>query len=172
MSSENKEVSKQGDNYNFVQLSRGYLKQMRELARKSPLAHEILYYLVENMGRTSNAVIVSYKTLQEVTGTSRNTVYRALSVLQTDNWVQVVKIGTANAYAINANVFWQAGRNQKEYAVFKATVVAAASEQDSNFREKSKHKLKHIPIVDDGERFSVSTKEELPPPDQRDLDLD
>ena len=145
---------------------------MRELAKKSPLAHEILYYLVEHMGKTTNAVVVSYKTLQEVTETSRNTVYRALRVLQDDNWVQVVKIGTANAYAINANVFWQAARNQKEYAVFQATVVASASEQDSDFREKSQHKLKYIPIIEDNERPSVNVNEELPPPDQRDLDLD
>ena len=170
MSDENRSI--ESDNYNFVQLSRGYLKQMRELARKSPLAHEILYYLVEHMGRTTNAVVVSYKTLQEVTGTSRNTVYRALTVLQQDNWVQVVKIGTANAYAINAKVFWQAGRNQKQYAVFQATVVAAASEQESNFRDKAKTKLKHIPIIEDGDRPLVSTDEKLPPPDQQDLDLD
>ena len=38
--------SHQNHNSNFVQLSRAYLAQMRNLARKNPVAHEILYYLV------------------------------------------------------------------------------------------------------------------------------
>ncbi|MEC5007256.1 plasmid replication initiation protein, partial [Escherichia coli] len=58
------------DNFNFVQLSRSYLKQLRNLARKSPIAHEILYYLVEHMGKTTNAVICSYATLWDITGVS------------------------------------------------------------------------------------------------------
>ena len=73
------------DNFNFVQLSRSYLQQMRKLARKSPIAHEILYYLVEHMGRTTNAVICSYTTLCEVTGVSRPTVGRAIKLLKDDN---------------------------------------------------------------------------------------
>ncbi|WP_223954399.1 hypothetical protein, partial [Aeromonas caviae] len=36
---------------------------------------------------------------------------------------------------------WQAGRNQRQYAVFSATVIAAASDQDSDFHNKAKHKL-------------------------------
>ena len=55
---------------------------MRKLARKSPIAHEILYYLVEHMGRTTNAVVCSYTTLCEVTGVSRPTVGRAQSFLK------------------------------------------------------------------------------------------
>lgn len=144
---------------------------MRELARKSPLAHEILYYLVEHMGKTTNAVVVSYKTLQEVTDVSRSTVARAVKVLKDDNWIDTVKIGSATAYAVNARVFWQASRNQKEYAVFQATVVAAASEQESDFRDKAKHKLKHVPIIQDNDRATTNTNEQLPPPDQGDLDL-
>lgn len=160
------------ENYDFVQVSRGYLKQMRALARKSPLAHEILYYFVEHMGRTTNAVVVSYATLCEVTEVSRPTVGRAIKLLKDDNWIDAVKIGSATAYAVNARVFWQAGRNQKQYAVFQATVIASESEQDSNFREKSKEKLTYIPVVDMKENDRVvSDSSELPPPDQKDLDL-
>ncbi|EPP7164418.1 replication/maintenance protein RepL, partial [Escherichia coli] len=54
-------------NFNFVQVSRAYLKEWRALTRKSPIASEILMYLVENMGRTTNAVVCSYTTLMEVT---------------------------------------------------------------------------------------------------------
>ncbi|BDM66276.1 hypothetical protein NFHSH190041_37280 (plasmid) [Shewanella sp. NFH-SH190041] len=158
------------ENYNFVQLSRNYLKEMRTLARKSPIAHEILYYLVEHMGRTTNAVVCSRKVLAEITGSSVATVGRAIRVLKDDNWIDTIKIGTANAYCVNERVFWQAARNQRQYAIFSATVIAAASEQESNYLEKAKHKLTYIPVIDD-DNIVTTGNEELPPPDQKDLDL-
>ena len=158
------------ENYNFVQVSRSYLREMRGLARKSPVAHEILYYFVEHMGRTTNAVVCSRNVLAEVTGCSIATVGRAIRVLKDDSWIDTVKIGTASAYCVNERVFWQAGRNQRQYAVFSATVIAAASEQDSNFREKAKQKLTYIPVIEDSD-IPVSGKEQLPPPDQQDLEL-
>ena len=158
------------ENYNFVQLSRNYLREMRGLARKSPVAHEILYYLVEHMGRTTNAVVCSRSVLAEVTGCSIATVGRAIRVLKDDSWIDTVKIGNASAYCVNERVFWQAARNQRQYAVFSATVIAAASEQDSDFREKAKQKLTYIPIIEDSD-IPVTGQDHLPPPDQQDLDL-
>jgi len=159
------------ENYNFVQLSRSYLREMRGLARKSPVAHEILYYLVEHMGRTTNAVVCSRNVLAEITGCSIATVGRAIRVLKDDNWIDTVKIGTASAYCVNERAFWQAGRNQRQYAVFSATVIAAASEQESDFREKAKQKLTYIPVIEDEDRMLVNPGETLPPPDQADLEL-
>lgn len=159
------------DNYNFVQVSRSYLREMRGLARKSPVAHEILYYLVEHMGRTTNAVVCSRNVLGEVTGCSIATVGRAIRILKDDNWIDTVKIGNASAYCVNERAFWQAGRNQRQYAVFSATVIAAASEQDSDFREKAKQKLTYIPVIEDSD-IAVAGKDPLPPPDQQDLDLE
>ena len=158
------------DNYNFVQVSRSYLREMRGLARKSPVAHEILYYFVEHMGRTTNAVVCSRNVLAEVTGCSIATVGRAIRVLKDDNWIDTVKIGNASAYCVNERAFWQAGRNQRQYAVFSATVIAAASEQDSDFREKAKQKLTYIPVIEDSD-IAVAGKDQLPPPDQQDLDI-
>lgn len=157
-------------NANFVQLSRHYLRDMRRLARKSAVAHEILYYLVEHMGRTTNAVVVSYQTLVEVTGTSRATVARAVKLLKDQQWIDSVKIGSASAYAVNERIFWQAGRNQRQYAVFSATVIATETEQESGFREKAKQSLKHIPVVESHD-ITTTGKETLPPPDQGDLEL-
>lgn len=169
-SSDTGEAHQEKDNYNFVQVSRGYLSQMRKLARKNPVAHEILYYLVEHMGRTTNAVVCSYKTLCEVTGVSRPTVGRAIKLLKDDNWIDTVKIGNANAYCVNERVFWQAARNQRQYAVFSATVIASASEQESNYRDKAKQKLTYIPIIEETD-IPITGDEDLPPPDQKDLDL-
>lgn len=158
------------NNYDFVQLSRSYLKQMRALARKNPLAHEILYYFVEHMGRTTNAVVVSYQTLCEITGVSRPTVGRAIKLLKDENWIDAVKVGSATAYCVNARAFWQASRNQKKYAIFSATVIASETEQDSAYPEKAREKLTYIPIVERDQVATVSN-DELPPPDQQDLDI-
>jgi len=145
---ETPESQDKNQNYNFVQVSLGYMKQMRHLARKSPLAHEILYYLVEHMGRTTNAVVVSYFTLCEVMEVSRPTIGRAIKVLKDDNWIDAVKIGNTTAYCVNARVFWQAARNQKKYAIFQATIIASESEQNSSYPKKAKEKLTYIPILE------------------------
>lgn len=158
-------------NYNFVQLSRNYLKEMRVLARKSPIAHEILYYFVENMGKTTNAVVCSRKLLTEITGCSLSTVGRAIKVLKDDNWVDTVKIGSASAYCVNERAFWQAGRNSRKYAKFSATVIAAASEQDPQQFDSSKSKLTYIPVIEEND-ILITGSEKLPPPDQQDMELD
>lgn len=168
--SEPSEAHPSPDNYNFVQVSRSYLRDMRGLARKSPVAHEILYYFVEHMGRTTNAVVCSRNVLAEVTGCSIATVGRAIRILKDDNWIDTVKIGNASAYCVNERAFWQAGRNQRQYAIFSATVIAAASEQDSDFREKAKQRLTYIPVIEDN-HIAVTGKDLLPPPDQQDLDI-
>ncbi|WP_338156543.1 replication/maintenance protein RepL, partial [Xenorhabdus bovienii] len=160
----------QDGNVNFVQLSRAYLQNWRGLIRKSPLATEILWFFVEKMGRTTNAVVCSYKTLTELTGYSRTSVANAIKLLKEDNWIDTVKIGNATAYCVNERVVWQASKTQRKYAMFSATVVASASEQDSDFHTKLNQNLKHIPFIDDFER-GIAGSEPLPPPDQADLDL-
>lgn len=157
-------------NYNFVQISKGYLQSMRKLARKNPLAHEILYYFVEHMGVTTNAVVCSYRTLCEVTGVSRPTVGRAIKILKDENWVDAVKIGNATAYAVNERVFWQSGRANRKYAIFSATVIASASEQENDYHERAKHKLTHIPVIEDSE-ITMVNNEKLTPPDQNEMDV-
>ena len=68
---------------------------------------------------------------------SRPAVGRAIKLLKDDQWIDTVKIGNANAYCVNERVFWQAGRNQRKYAIFSATVIASATDQESDFQEKS-----------------------------------
>lgn len=158
------------DNYNFVQLNKGYLKEMRGLASKSPVGMQILFYLTEHMGRTTNAVVCSYKVLQEVTGLSRSSIANGVRVLKDDNWIDAIKIGGSTAYCINERVLWQAGRNQRRYAKFSATVIASETEQDSDYHKRAKTKLTHVPVIEDGEFVSISN-ERLDPPDQDELDV-
>ena len=121
---------------------------LRGLISKQPLAAEILMFFMEKMGRTTNAVVCSYKSLQEITGYSRPTVARAIRVLKEDNWIDTVKVGNATAYCVNEKVAWQASKNERKYAIFSATVVASETEQDDGFIEKSKEKLTFIPFFE------------------------
>jgi hypothetical protein len=157
-------------NYDFVQISRGYLKSWRGLIRKNPLSAEILMFLIEKMGRTTNAVVCSYKTLTELTGYSRTSIANALKTLRNENWIETIKIGNATAYCVNERVAWQASKNQRNYALFSATIVASESEQDAMFLKKSKEKLTYIPVIEHNE-VVISGNEKLDPPDQLDLDL-
>jgi hypothetical protein len=158
------------DNYNFVQLNKGYLKEMRGLSRKSPVAMQMLLYFTEHMGRTTNAVVCSYKTLQEVTGLSRTSVAKGIKLLKEDNWLDAVKIGNATAYCVNERALWQAGRNQRQYAKFSATVIASASEQGSDYHNRAKTKLTHVPVIESNEITSISN-DRLDPPDQDEMDV-
>ncbi|MDJ7184898.1 plasmid replication initiation protein, partial [Salmonella enterica] len=72
---------------------------------------------------------------------------------------------------VNERVFWQAGRNQRKYAIFSATVIASATDQESDFQEKAKQKLTYIPIIESSDIPTTGT-DELPPPDQGDLSLE
>ena len=126
---------------------------------------------MEVMGRTTNAVVCSYKTLQEVTGYSRPSVARAIKLLKDERWIDSVRIGSATAYAVNEKIAWQAARNQRKYAVFSATVVASESEQGKNYKQISAKPLKHIPFVRNDERALVGN-EQATPPDQNELGLD
>lgn len=163
--------SEDRDNFNFVQLQKNYMKEWRALVKKNQLAIEIMFYFMEVMGRTTNAVVCSYKTLQEVTGYSRPSVARAIKLLKDERWIDSVRIGSATAYAVNERIAWQAARNQRKYAVFSATVVASETEQEKNYEKVSAKPLKHIPFVGNDERALVGN-EKNPPPDQDELELD
>ena len=160
----------ENDNFNFVQVQKSHMKQWRELIQKQPLAAEIMFYFMEVMGKNTNAVVCSYKTLQEITGYSRPSVGRAIKTLRDMNWIDSVRVGSATAYAVNERIAWQSGRNQRKYAIFSATVVASESEQDENFFEP-KQPVKYLPFVGKHERVLVSN-DELPPPDQQELNLE
>lgn len=147
------------------------MKEWRALVKKNQLSVEIMFYFMEVMGRTTNAVVCSYKTLQEVTGYSRPSVARAIKLLKDERWIDSVRIGSATAYAVNEKIAWQAARNQRKYAVFSATVVASESEQGKDYKQVSAKPLKHIPLVRNDERALVSN-EQATPPDQNELGLD
>lgn len=152
-------------NHDFVQVKRSELLALNELAAKSGTAHRLLMMLVQTMNK-ENAVIFSQKAMQQEMDVSRPTIDRAIKLLKDDLWLQVVKIGTANAYAMNSNVFWT-GRRDKKLGVFSAQVITTLAEQDKDLREKPSMKLKKVPYAIPPEQPVILDDTE----NQRELDI-
>lgn len=131
------------ENSNFVQIKDQYLKDIQNLIADSPVSAQILFFFIEKMGRYNNSVVCSYQTLTEITGYSRATIARAIKYLKQHHWIDTVKVGSATAYCVNAQVAWRSANNERHYAIFSSTVVATSSEQAKDYL--SDKKLKHIP---------------------------
>lgn len=146
---------KQKKNLDFVQLYKKELKQLRSLVKLNPTAAQILLVFVEKMNK-QNAVIMSYKTLEQITKKTRQTCSKAVKDLRASNFINIIKVGSANAYVVNSNVFWSTDNSIKEkFSIFTATVVACGSDQDADFEDWSGVELKKIPIFHPGEQLSL-----------------
>jgi DNA-binding transcriptional MocR family regulator len=93
-----------------------------------------------------NALVCSYETLSKITGFSRATLSRAIKLLETEHWLQIIKLGTANAYVINSKVFWQS-YGDKKMTVFHATIVASEDEQQISPEKWAGITLKNYPLL-------------------------
>jgi hypothetical protein len=137
-------------NANFVQLYKNHLKDLRRLTQDDKNALTILLLMVEKMNN-QNAIVISQANMMKITKKSRSSVSNAIKALKKHKYVQIVKIGTSNAYVVNAAVFWQDDKDKKGHsAIFNATVVASLDEQEDQYIENWRGiKLKALPILKD-----------------------
>lgn len=154
-------------NWNFVQIERKTMGYMRDLIEESPLAAKLLFLFGEKMNR-DNAIVISYHTLEKITGKGRTALHNAITLLKKRQWLQVVKVGTANAYVINNAVFWRGEGDQKQ-AHFRAAIVASFDEQDQR-EQWDGIQLKHFPVLQHDARIDDDSGAESTP-NQPDLDL-
>jgi DNA-binding transcriptional regulator YhcF (GntR family) len=152
--------------FGWLQFEKKALKEMTKLSMASPAAMGTLMYLVNHMSR-SNALVVSQQAIAEGIGGKRETVNRALRYLVEHNFVQIIKAGGVSVYVVNSRVAWQGERGAR-YAAFGADVIAIESEQNIDIDDKTP--LHSVPVLYDGERVLVGN-EEMPPPDQQEMDL-
>lgn len=150
----------------FTMVTRGYWADLRSLSRRMPAAFEILTLITERMNK-SNALVISQATMCQILGYGRTTVHKAVRLLEDEKWVQVVKVGTANAYIVNSKVVWR-DHSGKRYGSFFAEVMVSETEQAKTVEEMDGLELKHLPILRRGD-MPVSDEADLPPPDQREL---
>ena len=114
------------------------------LMKENPVAYCIMDFLASNMDMY-NAVICSYKVIQEKFGYSKATVTRAIKLLKDHKFLQVAKSGTSNIYMINKTLYWNSWGNNYAYAEFGAKVIISSSEQEKTLQNEIKIK-KHNEI--------------------------
>lgn len=168
---EERALAKLPKNMDFVQLSRAEMRALSELGAQNPVALQVLMLFGQAMNK-QNAVMISFKAMMDITGKSRSTLDRAIKCLASQKWIQIVKVGQSNVYVLNSSVFWTDRGDRKYRATFTATIETTLEEQEKDLRKSPMVDLRRIPLLSGkDERVSV-TSEELPPPDQKDLDLD
>ena len=154
------------DPADYAMLTRGYIRDIRELSRRSPSAFQVFMLLTERMNKT-NAVVISQTTLCQMLDYGRTAIHNAIRLLESERWLQIVKIGTANGYVINSKVVWRDHEGTR-YASFHAEVMISESDQGRPIEDWDNVELRHVPVLQTGE-YPVSTGDELPPPDQAEL---
>ena len=159
------ENSKEGA-FGWLQFEKKGLQELQRLALRAPMAMGVLLYLVNNMGR-SNALAVSQGAMSKKLGISVRAVAGPVATLSNHNFIEVVKVGNMNVYRINSRVAWQ-GKRGERFAAFNAEILAFESEQPEGF--DTLPPLTSVPQLQKGERLLVGN-EELPPPDQQEMDL-
>lgn len=159
-------------NYNFLQVEIKTLKEFRRLADQSPKALKLLFTLAEKMNR-QNGIMASNATLSQIAGMSIPTVTRAIKLLKDERWIQVIRIGTANAYVINSTVFWKSTGDQK-HASFHAQIIATSTEQTDPVESWDGVTLKHFPFLDHDPTadITVAPQEKVPLIDREKLALE
>jgi hypothetical protein len=157
-------------NMDFVQVSRSEMRAIAELGGKSPLALDLLMILTQAMDK-QNAVMMSYETMEGISKKSRRQLSRAVNVLKSDNWLQIIKIGTANAYVLNKAVFWTDKGDRRHLGSFTAKVITTLEEQNKDLRNSPNVTLKRVPTLVKRDERVILSNENLPPPDQKDIDL-
>ncbi|MEL7338925.1 MAG: replication/maintenance protein RepL [Bacteroidota bacterium] len=126
---EEQELEERRKNNDFVQLYRSNMKHLRTLMREDMSAAEVFMFLTEHMGR-NNALICSYRILEEALGFSKSTIYRSIKTLKDKRFIEVSRVGTANVYHLNADLVWSSWSTGKRFAALRGKILIAESEQE------------------------------------------
>ena len=136
----------QGSPYRrWVQLNKDAYKAEDWLMAKSPIAYRVFKFLINNMD-SYNAVMCSYKVLQEQFEVSSDTIRRAVKLLKERKYIEVFKSGTSNVYAVNKQIAWSSWGTNYKHGKFSANIVLSDSEQEEETKKKIKT-LKHKEVT-------------------------
>jgi hypothetical protein len=153
-------------NFGWLMMDKKPIQAMKRLAVAHPIAMGALMHMVENMSR-SNAFMASQQSIAKALGVTSRAIKTAVAELETQKFVQIIKIGTANAYIVNTKVAWQGNRGAR-FAHFHADIVAYEVEQSRDIDDTTP--LNQIPRLEEGERLLVGN-EPIEPPDQQEMEL-
>ena len=149
----------------WVQTERRAHEAWDLLIRKQPSAARLMHRLVASMDKRG-AVVMSQKTLAEMMGVHRNTVNKAIKVLESDNWIETVQLGGTSggvkAYLVNRRVAWADKRENQRFAAFDARIIVSASDQPADAL-KERQPLRQLPRA---EEYQMMDDDGMDPPSQ------
>lgn len=138
----------------FVQIYKGVgLKALQWLIKENHLASAILMFFMENMNNR-NGVVCSQQLLVEEFNKSRQTIYKAIKFLDEHNFINIAKIGTANAYIINPEIAFQDKNSKKKYVSFDGTILLSKKENKELF---AKHQYDNVKVLKDKKNNKKAT---------------
>lgn len=151
------EDAKKGPYRSFLQVNDDNYKAEAWLMKKSPIAYQVLRFITHNMDNY-NALICSYKVIEETLQVSHSTVARAIKLLQEHKYLHIAKSGTTNIYMVNKELYWHSYGTNYARAEFGAKIIISADEQGAAEREKIKLKAKRykaIEKIDENEKTTA-----------------
>ncbi|SFD03898.1 replication protein (RepL) [Bacillus sp. OV322] len=139
---EEQERLEKDNNPPFVQIYKGVgLKALQWLIKENGLASAILMFFMENMNNR-NGVVCSQQLLVDEFEKSRQTIYKAVKFLEKHNFINIGKIGTANAYIINPELAFQDKNSKKKYVSFDGTILLSKEENKQLFSKQTYDNVK------------------------------
>ncbi|PEQ68068.1 replication/maintenance protein RepL [Bacillus cereus] len=122
-----KEYEERKKNYNFIQLYRDNMPELRWLMSNHNFASALLFFILEHMDNR-NALACSYSVFEDYFHKSRSTVYRAIKLLEKNGFLNVLKMGTSNVYVINEDLAWSDSNDKKKFAKYDGKILVSKKE--------------------------------------------
>lgn len=145
-------LSEHGSPYKkgWIQVNKASRGKILWLIKHHKSAYCLLSFLILHMDK-ENVVITSYNVIQEALEMSRNTISNGIKILSEYNFIYTYKVGTATAYATNAEVAWTTYGKNERYAKLKGNILIAESEQPQTVIKKNN-------TVEIGKEYNTKTE--------------
>ena len=140
LSQENEKVEeekkKEEKNYNFIQLYRDNMPELRWLMNTNAFASNLLFFILEHMDN-KNALACSYSVFEDYFGKSRTTIYRAIKTLEENGFLDVLKMGTSNVYLVNEDLALTDKNSNKKFSKYEGKILVSRKEnKDYEYRSQ------------------------------------
>ncbi len=130
----------------FYQINKKHSDDLQWLVKENSNAYRILLFMFDHMDMY-NALVCSYKVLQEGLEISESTVKRSIKLLKEKHFIYVYKTGVSNVYVVNKDLAWSSWGNNTKYCEFPANLILSASEQGRNENSSKKIKTKRLQTI-------------------------
>lgn len=110
-------------NGNFVMFDREHLTQIRTLQAIDSRAATLFMFFAQYMD-TANSLIVSADIIADKLKWSKTTVYRKISFLRDNGFIETRRTGGSLIYFMNASVVWTTHSDKKQYAEYCRVLIS------------------------------------------------